>query len=150
MNAATLPTGTIDLTRGVRRAAIALVLLGALGLPATYVLAAKVFGSAGGPGDALPQVWPATIAGIWVWLVALLGLAPLWLARRSPPTHQVNARLGHVMLRLLLTAGGLVVLLLVLPENDRLAVGLFGIGWYVLTWVIDFSLLRTRPAQAAS
>lgn len=145
-----MPVGTLDLTPAIRRAAIALVLLGAMGLPATYFLATLVFSATPAPGDPIAPLAAAVIAGAWVWLVALLGLAPLWLARVSPPADQVNARLGHVMIRLLLTAGGLVVLLLQLPENDRLTVGLFGLGWYVLTWVIDFMVLRVNAAQAAS
>ncbi len=145
-----LPTGTIDLSSAIRKAAMALVLLGALGLPATFILAGLALGSAGGPGDPLPALWPAMIAAAWVWLVAMLGLVPLWLARVAPPAQQVNARLGHVMIRLLLTAGGLVVLLLQLPENDRLTVGFFGLVWYALTWMIDFMLLRVNAAQAAS
>jgi len=145
----TLPAGTINLSQAIRKAAIALVLLGTLGLPLTYFVAGATL-EAGEAGDPLAGVWPAMIAGAWVWLVALLGLVPLWLARTAPPAQQVNARLGHVMIRLLLTAGGLVVLLLQLPENDRLTVGFFGLGWYALTWVIDFTLLRTSSAQVAS
>jgi cytochrome b561 len=97
-----------------------------------------------------PQVLPATAAGAWVWGVALLGLVPLWLARTAPPAQQVNARLGHVVLRLLFTAGGLVGLLLLMPENDRMRIGLVGLVWYGLTWVIDFGLLRQSAAQPTS
>lgn len=142
--------GTLDLTRGVRRAAIALAVMGVVGLPITYAIARAGLGSDRLGDSPWTATSAATLAGAWVWLVAMLGLVPLWLARTAPPTQQVNARLGHVLLRLLLTAGGLVVLLLTLPESDRLTVGLFGLGWYALTWLVDFGLLRMNAAQAGS
>lgn len=131
-----------DLTPNVRRAFVALVALAVIGLPATFGLATAIFTP--------DRVWPAVICSGWVLGVAILGLAPLWLARTAPPAHQINARLGHVLLRLLFTAGGLIALLLYLPEDDRLAVAAFGLGWYAVTWVIDFGLLRPSPAQAAT
>ncbi|MEO0515072.1 MAG: hypothetical protein AAF086_07240 [Planctomycetota bacterium] len=149
-NSTSNPIGTVDLTPAIRRAAVTLTAIGVVGLPATYYLATLVFGSTETPSQPLSRIAAATLAGAWVWGVALLGLVPLWMARVAPPAQQVNARLGHVMIRLLLTAGGLVVLLLQLPEIDRLTVGFFGLGWYALTWVIDFALLRMNAAQAAS
>ncbi|MEL7088571.1 MAG: hypothetical protein AAGL98_09070 [Planctomycetota bacterium] len=136
------------MTRSVRRAAVALALMGAAGLPATYFVADWLMGSGDGSDNVISPTLAATAAGGWVWFIAIMGLAPLWLARRASPAQQVNARLGHVLVRLLLTAGGLMGLLLWLPENNRLAVGLFGLGWYVLTWVVDFGLLQTNAAQS--
>jgi hypothetical protein len=131
------PTATVS-AAGLRRAALALLGLGLVGLPATWGLAQL----AGGRDAAVP-----TAAGAWVWLVALLGLLPLWLTRGAAPATQVNALLGHVVLRLLLTAGGLILLLLVLPKDRRFGVGLTGLIWYILTWIIDAFCLFVSPRR---
>ncbi|MEM9419745.1 MAG: hypothetical protein AAGA25_11950 [Planctomycetota bacterium] len=138
------------MTAGIRKAAVALAAMGAVGLPATYFLAQAMLGEADREWDGPSMVLCATIAGAWVWAAALVGLAPLWMARQAAPAQQVNARLGHVLIRLLLTAGGLIAFLLYLPEENRLTIGLFALGWYALTWVIDFGLLRMNAAQAAT
>ena len=118
------------------------MLLGAAGLPVTWWLAEAWLP----PGRGLAL--SATLCGAWVWLVTLLGLGLLWFARRLPPAQQVNARLGHVVFRLLLCAGGLILYLLTLAPADRGGVGLFGLGWYALTWLIDLALLwEGRPTE---
>lgn len=127
-----------------------LTIIGVLGLPVTYGLAGLLLSPDEAAGGGFDASAAATAAGAWVWVVALLGLVPLWTARNAQPAQQVNARLLHVVVRLMLTAGGLIVFLLLLPEKDRLGVGLFGLGWYALTWTIDLQLLRpARPRAGA-
>ena len=127
----------------LRAAAVALALLAAVGLPLTWFLASTWLEM--GRGLEISAV----IVSAWVWLIAMLGLALLAWARRLPPAQQVNARLGHVVFRLLLTAGGLILYLLTLAPDDRAGVGFFGLGWYALTWLADLAVLR-QPAPVAS
>jgi hypothetical protein len=90
------------------------------------------------------------ITGGIVLAAAVLGLSALKLIEKQDPTPggRINARLAHVVTRLLLTAAGLIGYLLTLPESQRRIAGFIGIGWYVVTWAIDFYLVRDqRPQQ---
>ena len=87
-----MSTDSSDLTHKIRRALVALAAMALAGLPVTFGLASVLLG----PG----QVWPAVASGGWVIVVAIAGLLPLWVARTGSPAQQINARLGHVLLRL--------------------------------------------------
>ena len=142
---------TSAITAGsIRRAAVLLVLIGAVAMPATYWIAQATLGhrvTSANTWLQQPRI-AATLGVVGVVGVAMLSLVPLWLARRASPAQQLNAQLGHVILRLLLTAGGLIGLLLALPQSSRLPVALFGLGTYVLTWAVDFLVLFQKPADS--
>jgi len=125
------------------RMAGAMVGLGVVGLPLAWVLA-------GAMGRDDLRV-PAVITGLIVVIASLVGLMPLWLTRHADPTTKhVTGRMGHIMLRLFLTGGGLLAYLFVLPETQRLSAGFVAIGWYVLSWLVElFFLAPARPQAAA-
>ncbi|MEM1213948.1 MAG: hypothetical protein AAGI68_16805, partial [Planctomycetota bacterium] len=116
--------------------------LAALGLPPVALLVP----------DALRAA--AFITAAIVLVIAFVSLIPLWLAART--THQataINALLGAVVLRLMLTAAGVLGYLLSLPPEARRPAGLFAVGWFAVSWMIELGILipslRNRPQTAS-
>lgn len=132
--------------RAELRSAVGWVVLGAIGLPLSW------WGlSAAGRGDLRVA---ASATGAVVLLAALLSLLPMVLTRHAgPAVREVSGRLMQVVLRLVLTAGGLVLVLLSLPDGERALAGLIGLGWYAVSWGIGLVFLipeRSRsPRQSA-
>lgn len=127
----------------VGKMAAALIALGIVGLPLAWFGA----GLAGRPDLQAPAV----VTGLIVLAASLLGLVPLVLTRHSDPlTKQVSGRMGHVVSRLFLTAGGLVLYLFLLPEAQRLPAGLIALGWYLVSWAVElFFVAPSRPQASA-
>ncbi|MEM6459554.1 MAG: hypothetical protein AAF710_09210 [Planctomycetota bacterium] len=98
-------------------------------------------------GDA-ELVRPAVVATAIVWGASLVALLPLWAARHADAGRRANTRLGHVVLRLMLTAGGLAAYLVTLPEPMRRPVGFVALGWYAAGWAID--LWRLKRAESGT
>ncbi|MEM9883587.1 MAG: hypothetical protein AAF800_11785 [Planctomycetota bacterium] len=123
---------------GVKTAAAATLGLAAAAVPATGWAVARW-------GDA-ELVRPAVVATAIVWAASLVSLVPVWMTRHADPARRSSARLAHLVLRLLLTAGGLAAYLVTLPEPMRRPVGFVALGWYAAGWAVD--LWRLKRAES--
>lgn len=135
--------GEIPLLPPIRFKGLLLALMGiaVVGLPLAWWLA-----GAGGRPD---LQMPAVVTGVIVIAASLVGLIPLWLTRDSDPmTQAVTGRLGHMVIRLLLTAGGLVFYLVLQPEDARFSAGLIALGWYLVGWVFEWIFLYQQAHGA--
>ncbi|MEM6393170.1 MAG: hypothetical protein AAF797_10390 [Planctomycetota bacterium] len=116
--------------RAVRPLLIGYVALGMVGFPiAGLVTSPELRG-------------PALITGIVVVGIALFSVLPLWLSRQTPrPAAALNAVMGSLGMRLILTAGGLIVYLVKLPPELRRPAGLVAVGWFTASWIIELGIL---------
>lgn len=122
------------------RAGLAWLLLGIIGLPLAWL----VLGAAG----RVDLRVPAMVTGVIVLGSSLASLLPLVLTRHAQPmVREVSGRLMHVTMRLILTAGGLILYLVLLPDTQRLAGGLIALGWYAASWVFELVFLVHKRAE---
>ncbi|MEM6551834.1 MAG: hypothetical protein AAF750_06880 [Planctomycetota bacterium] len=136
-NAAPTPESP-GLGRAVRPLFLGYTALAAIGLPLTALLTATHLRT------------PALITGAIVLAIALLSVLPLWLsAKTTSPAAALNAVLGSVVIRLMLTAAGLLGYLLTLSPELRRPVGLIAVAWFAVSWIIELGILlntlRRRP-----
>lgn len=129
-------------TLPVRPLLIAYALLAAVGFPLAGFLIT------------IDLVTPALLTGAIVMAIAFISLIPLALAARAThPATAINALLGAVVLRLMLTAAGILGYLLSLPPDLRRPVGLLAIAWFSVSWLIELGILipalKSRPQPAS-
>lgn len=129
-----------DTDKALRRAAWSWLALAVVGLPAAWWLTQA--------SDRVDLQLPAMITGAIVVCASLVSLLPIIITRHADAmTREVSGRLGHITMRLLLTAGGLIFYLVSLPETQRFAVGLIALAWYALSWIIELISLAPKPAH---